>query len=250
MTEQLRGTYTITTTANGNSCVALASGATYGYLVPASSTATVVTLNTTYQPYRTFSLLSTAGDQYRIVSFGVIARCVASATTASGLITFGTSAEDPVNNSAVTLGTEQYDEVVTKAIQPGMELCWIAKPRGPTAREFRAQSTTSSVPSDWTNLTIEVTGCPATTAMVNIEWFLNIEFSVKTRSTLASLAPKNPPSVPLAVTATSHVHNTLSSFVEGGLASVEQAVAKHASDALNTILSDPLESIASLFSFM
>lgn len=247
MTEQFRGSFTLTTTASGDSAVHFVPAAPFGYLKLASSAAGVFTFGAAYTTYKASSILATFGDQYRIVSMGVIARSVASATNASGLLTFGTSGNAIGLNAAIASGTELYDEVTVVSLQPGKELSWIAQPRGPESRQFVSQSTSTSVPGDWTKLTIELSGCPNSTAMLNVEWFINVEFTLQVNSSVTALAIRNPPAVPTATTAVSRVHGNLGSFIEGGVKQVEDAFMQHATSALSSIMSDPLEAIAGLF---
>lgn len=253
LTEQFRGNVTVNTFATGNTCVCFGAAAPFGWLVPLSATGSAVTMDNSYTTYKSSSLLATYGDKYRIVSFGCIIRCVASATTASGIITLGT-APAVGQSQVVTLGSELYSEVVIKAIQPGMEISWVSQPMGSSAHTFVSQSTGTTVIDfdSWSSLVIELTGCPASSAMVNIEWYMNVEFLPKPQSTsynnpLTALAKPNPPKVSAATDSSYIARGTLGSFIEGGIAQVEAAVAKHASSALESFLSDPLESVAMLF---
>jgi len=248
MTEQFRGNATMSSSASGNGAAVFAPAAPFGLLVSASSTASTVTLAAGYSVYTgsATSMLATYGQEYRIVSMGVIARCVASATNASGVITLGTTGNVPVS-TVITLGQEYYDELVMKAIQPGMEMSWIAVPKGPGARNFIPLSTTSDVSNDWSNLTIELSGCPVSISMVMVEWFVNVEFTIKPQQAISSIARPNPAKSSAAESAVSKVHTNLGSFIEGGVKQVETTIANHASAALSSLMDDPLESIAALF---
>jgi hypothetical protein len=249
MTEQFRGSVVLNSGANSVEALALAAAAPFGYVKSASSTSTAVTMAATSTVYKANSMLATYGDEYRIVSFGAIIRCIAAASSAGGYVTLGTVGK--LNASQViTLGGELYDEVIIKAIQPGMELSWVSQPRGPTAREFRAQSTNALPAVDWTNLIIEVVGVSANTPVLSVEWYLNVEFTCAPYSVLAASAHNNPPKSAPAESAVSNVHTTLGSFVEGGVRSVEMAVASAANDALNTLIKDPMGSLTSLFAMM
>jgi hypothetical protein len=250
LTEQFRGSWTSTASTDGVNALVFYGGAPFGYLKTASTTLTAATWAAGYTLYKTGSLLATFGGDYRIVSFGVIARCVASANTASGLITFGTTQAVVAPGGILTYGTQLYDEVTVKSIQPGMELSWVSQPRGPTAREFRSQSTTTPSANDWTNLVVEITGGPATTALINFEWFMNVEFAAAQNASLSALATRNPPKSSVAESAVSKVHSSLGSFIEGGVSTVEASIAKHASSALSSMFSDPLESLAGLFGML
>lgn len=248
LTEQFRGNTTVSSSPNGTLGLHFAAAAPFGYNTPSAVTATTWTTGAVYNEYKADSMLETHGKEFRIVSFGVVARSVASATNAAGLVTFGTSGGTMPLSTLHNFGTELYDEVAVKALQPGMEFSWIAKPRGPEAHSFRALSTATNLLTDWTNLTIEITGATISVPVLNIEWYMNIEFSVAPNNALSAIARPNPPSIPAAATATSHVHHNLGSFFEGGVALVEKAVYDSASQALTTLTRDPFASLASLAS--
>jgi len=251
LTEQIRGNLTLVTQgANGNNMYCFTPTAPYGYLAGATSTATTVTMAAASVLYKTAPLVATYGSNYRVVSFGVIVRCVASATAAAGIVTLGTGPA-PAVGGTYTLGEELYQETVIKAIQPGMEISMISTPKGTGARDFQAQSTTTAFTSDWSTLWVEITGAANSASLLNAEWFLNIEFEpLQSARALTAIAKSNPPKSSAAEQAVSNVHSTVGSFIEGGVTSVEKMVYDHATKALNTLMSDPLESIAGLFSML
>jgi hypothetical protein len=234
--------------SNGTNAFVFTANAPFGWFGTTATTATTATLDLQYNTYKASSMLATYGQEYRIVSFGLIARCVASATTASGVATFGTTGTVAFG-TVLSLGSELYDEVAMKAIAPGMEFSWISQPRGTGARSFvPISAATPATSTDWTTLVIELSGTPSNAVVLNIEWFMNVEFTLKLSSGLASIAKPNPPKIGMAETAVSKVHSSLGSFIEGGVKQVEQSVAKHASDALASLVGDPLDALAALFS--
>jgi hypothetical protein len=251
LTEQFRGNLTLGSSAQGNNVYSFAAAVPFGYLDCSANSATTGTFSAAYKTYKASSLLATYGSTYRIVSAGIIFRCVASATTASGLITIGTSVPQTVS-TVFTLGQELYQECIIKAIQPGMEVTWIAAPIGSTAHEFVPQSTsagfaTATLP-DWTSCTVEITGGPVSTPLIAAEWFINVEFMPGSGSiALASLATTNPPKSTVAETAQSHVAKSIGSFIEGGIRQVEDVVAKHASEALTAVMDNPFDALLALF---
>jgi len=250
LTEQFRGNIILSGTASLNQCFCFAAAAPFGLLGGATSaTTTTCTMPANYITYKAASMLATYGGNYRIVSFGVIARCIASATAASGIMTMGTGA--PLGGGTVVqLGTEQYSEIVIKAVQPGMELSWVSAPAGTGAHNFVPQSTSSGftlIPPSWTSLTIELFGVPAS-AVINVEWFLNVEFQLAPNNpVLASVATKNPAKSAVVENLHSQVHTSVGSFIEGGMAQAEKVITDHAAAAFDAFISDPLSSIAMLF---
>lgn len=177
-TEQFRGSYTIASSGSGNYVVCFAPTAPFGYLTASAATSTTVTMAAAYTTYRASSLLSTYGSNYRVVSFGVIIRCLASATTASGVLTLGTG-DSLTTGTVITLGSELYQDTIVKAIQPGLEISWISQFQGTGSHKFNAVSTATSnntITPDMSSLIVEIAGCPVSTSMLLAEWYLNVEF--------------------------------------------------------------------------
>lgn len=247
MTEQFRGNQLITTNAAGCQLFYMNPGMLpYGYGLGVGAGAGTLAMPATWTALKTGSLFESFGKQYRVVSAGAIIRCVASATDASGLATFGSCPAIPIN-TVITLGTELYVDSTIKAIQPGMEMSWISSPQGTEARAFVPAGLNTSFLSEWTSLLIEVSGAPSGKGVLNVEWFINIEFQITTNSAIAAVARANPPQVTHATTAVSQIQTTLGSFVEGGIHTVEDKVYNAASSALNSLLNDPLDALAGLF---
>lgn len=249
LTEQFRGSSTITIDAAGKAYYCFSASAPFGYngATIVGTNPPVGTFAAAYTTYKASSMLATYGSTYRIVSFGAIIRTTASATNASGIVTLGTAPAAGVSG-AYNMGEELYSEVTIKAIQPGMEVSWISTPVGTGSRDFVDQSTTAIVVNDWNALWVEVQGATASTSCLNIEWFLNVEFRpISTARALTAIARPNPPKSVAAETAVSSVHSTVGSFIAGGIATVEDTIAKHARDALSGFFDDPLSSLSMLF---
>jgi len=255
MTEQLRGNFTLTSLASGHQCVLFAPQVSYGYAVGVSSVAgppATVTMPAVYTAYSSGALVHSVGQRYRIVSFGVICRVISPATSTSGIVTFGSGAGIAGISETITLGTEVYPEVSVMSLQPGAEFAWISQPHGTGARNFIPKGTsvpaaTDAAEADWTMLTVEVAGAPASTAVLSFEYFLNIEYTVDRASNLVNFTKPNPPMNSTVLSSVSAVHSTLGSMITGGVEAVEKSVMSHAQKALESVLADPLESLASLF---
>lgn len=251
MTQQLRGNVIMRSDANGYLYMQFCAAAPFGYLETGAITGgggspIVATTKTTYTTYASTSLLATYANAYRVVSAGCIVRCVASATDASGVATFGTSGVTPTN-SAITLGLTYYQECAIKAIQPGLEFSWIAAPLGTTAHEFSGLSTGSVMNNDWTALTIEISGAKASTNLLNVEYFINVEFTLSSGQAIAQLASPNPPQNTIVTSSHSKIQSTLGTLIEGGVSVVESKITNAAKSAIGGFMEDPLEALAGLF---
>lgn len=245
ISEQFRGNLAMNSSTAGTGVWTFAPTAPFGYSIYSAATGTTGTVGS-YVTYKTGSMLGTYGAAYRIVSFGVIIRCIASATSAQGIVTLGTSGSTPAATTVITLGSENYNEVAVKAIQPGMELSWISKPIGSSSREFIAPSTSTPSSVSWTTLVVEMQAGPGSTNMLMAEWFMNVEFQIGVTSAIAPLA-KQALTSPATSTLSMRTANSLGSLFEGGVSQVEAAVWNKAETAITTFLSDPLESLAGLF---
>lgn len=248
LTQQFRGNIILNSDSNGLCYQQFVAAAPFGRLGcgTIAGSPPSATTNAAYNTYATTSLMSTYANAYRVVSAGVVIRCVASAVNASGIVTFGTSGVTAVS-STVTLGQNYYQECAVKSIQPGMEYSWISAPLGTTAHEFQGLSTNTNVNNDWTALTIEISGAGASLQLLNCEWFINVEFTVSSGQSIATLAPPNPPANGIATSVHSKIHNKLGSLIEGGVSVVEDKVMNAAKTAIGGFFEDPLEAIAGLF---
>lgn len=158
----------------------------------------------------------------------------------------------PVISDTYNYGGNLYNDIYTTSVCPGKEVSWVASPVGAAARSFVVGPTNGvNFTNEWTTMVIELTGCPASTAVVNIEFFINVEFQLNTSTAVPQvinrLSTNPPPRSDLATTAAQHAMNTVGNVIEGGVKTVETAVYNAASSALNTFLDDPLTSLAALF---
>jgi hypothetical protein len=189
------------------------------------------------------SIITTAGNKitnYRVVSFGVIIRCTSNVTNASGYLILGTHHCDAnVAAATVVAGTTNYAEVETKAIFAGMEYSWVSKPIGADSTRFLDIPTGGATGFNpgWTSLAIEMVGGVANTTALDLEFFCNVELQMGGDSPLMPFASKAQPHNPVALQAQTRVATTMSSFIEGGVAKAEEWVTRHASAAVDDVLS-------------
>lgn len=178
--------------------------------------------------------------EVRIVSMGAILRSICSATDSKGIVdTF--VVPNPVVSGTFSEGSANYPEFKRNSLRSTREIAWIAKPAGAHAHSFRpyAEATTTMSDFDWTSLGIEVLSGPASTPVLDLEIFVNVEFTLKNSSLgasgLASAVTKPRPANPVALKAQNAIHSKMESFVEGGISTVEKKVASFASSALSAV---------------
>jgi hypothetical protein len=121
------------------------------------------------------------------------------------------------------------------AIQPGLEMCWVSRPRGAGSHVFQPLTSSTLTPTssnDWTNLIVEVYGAGAGKVVLDVEWYINVEFVVNPAQALSRLAPPNVTNN-LFTEASAYATNEISSFVKGGVRIAGDALKREIQMALN-----------------
>jgi hypothetical protein len=252
MAFQIRGHYSfnavsgISGAPSGGNIVVFNPHATYGILAPATFAGSTWTMSATMTQYNNVGLLTTYAQTFRIVSFGVIARCISAVTNSSGYLVMGTSAPVGVS-SAILSNSSQYLDQVEVPIFAGMEHSWIAKPMGLESRVFQGMNGSSDATlNNFNAVTIEMVSgtIGATPTVIDFEYFMNLEFQLAASSGLAQLAPKDPGKNPVSTTALSGVQEKVGSFITGGVSSVESAVSKAAAQMVTDVIDGGLSFLA------
>jgi hypothetical protein len=246
---QLTGASGISGAPAGGNIVVLNPHATYGILPAASYSAGSWTMASTMTQYSNVGLLTSYAQTARVVSFGAIIRCISSVTNSQGYMVLGTSAPVGVSSGIVS-NSSQYANQEEIPVYAGMEHCWISKPMGAESRTFQGMNTSSD---NWLNnfdaLTIELIGgnSSGTPTTLDIEYFMNVEFSLGASSGLAQVVPKDPTKNPVSTSAASTVHSTIGSFVKGGVTEAEKAINLVAPRAVADVLDGGLGFLSSIF---
>jgi hypothetical protein len=192
------------------------------------------------------TLLSSYGNEVRIVSWGVIIRNAMPISSAVGTVLVST-VSCPAMSSAFTPGTFQSSNTTAYQLAPNMEISWISVPTGPTAHNFRpvSQFTTTLTDLDWSCCMISVVGSTsggsAAINLVTYEYVMNLEFTVSSTAVGAatSLAQvQRPPPVPnnIAMAAASRVQSAMQHSYLGGIDYVGKKLEQMANSALNSML--------------
>jgi hypothetical protein len=215
-------------------------GAPYGYN-NAAYAAGIWTPAGSNSPYSPSSLFTTYAQAYRIVSFGVIIRCVSSTSDSAGYLILGTSDESTVTQTQ-PVQSISYAETETVPIVSGLEVAWISHPIGNNAREFRVANTSTTSAIDWTSLSIELVAAKSTT-VIDVEVFLNVEFTLAPDSGISQLVPRDPPENKKVTGLSDRVKQMASSVIDSGVEGVEarlKSLVREAlkSKALNVVLAD------------
>lgn len=244
MTVQLRGHRSPTNNASGNVGIVFVPLPPYGY-ADAAEAAGVYTVAGGWVLMQTNSLLAQYATRCRVVSFGVIARCIGSAINSGGLLTLGTVNEVAVTQ-AFTVGTELFNSTRLVPLAMGTEVSWVSQPCGAGAHDFVAQGVNNGLSADWTNLVCLISGGAASVAAVDFEWYMNCEFCLSSQSALAPVVPPNPPPNRGAIAGSNTVSNKIGGFIQGGVDVVEKTIA----NAANAFVAGAIEELASGFALL
>lgn len=168
-------------------------------------------------------------QEVRIVSMGVRIISITSATNSSGYVILGTLSA-PVGGVVQDNGTTSYVETMTRTLAAGFETCWISKPTGSGAHNFRNSGITSTMSDfDWTGLSIEIVGGVNSTATLLIEIFTNVEIILGPNGAttgLSNLIPPATPSNPVALQAQRALHSNLPGLIDQGVSAVSTRIEK------------------------
>jgi len=219
--------------ATGNIVVLTPSGS-YGFVNPATFAAGTWTMAAVQTLYPNAVFFTNNAVAYRIVSFGVVLRCISSVTNSQGYVILGTGSGTGVIGSNITSGSSNYMEQEEVPLTAGMEHCWMSRPTGVSARTFTVPNTIAAVNPNWSCLTVELVGTAGSTTIVDIEYFMNVEIQLSPGNTNAELVPKDPPANTIATQASRAIVDKTTSFVKGGIASVETQVYNAASSFVSS----------------
>jgi hypothetical protein len=255
MAFQIRGHYSFTAVSGvsgaptGGNIVVFNPHATYGILLPASFSGSTWTMASTMTQYNNVGLLNSYAQVFRVVSFGVIVRCISTVTNSSGYLVMGTSAPCGVSQNILT-NSSQYIDQEEIPVYAGMEHSWIAKPMGLEARTFQPMNSSSDTQqANFNALTLElVSGTTGSTPTnIDVEYFMNVEFQLAPSAGLAQLVPKDPAKNPVSIAAQGSVQSNVGSFVKGGVTVAESVINKVAPKAVADVLDGGLGFLSSIF---
>jgi len=191
----------------------------YGYINHTSYSAPNWTLANAQGDSTGGSVVASYAQAFRMVSWGVIVRNIATASNACGQIIIRKLATPYGVNSVVAAGSVLGTETQISALFPGQEITVVAKPIGTLSREFNSQNTTTTVVSgsNWEAIQIEVVG-GYTGAQYVCEIVYNIEMQmVDAYKQFAEILPPAPAANTKLTDAASKVMSNATTIFEGGV---------------------------------
>jgi hypothetical protein len=188
---------------NGNACILILPGYTYQY-----ATATVAGSTPTYAVLGSFAAVVTGAQQYRIVSWGVRMRSLATPMTASGMVrirvanilsgqnivanpidTVGYNVEDSWDQSLASTDDVTYVGRRTSELSPFNDVT-MANFNNTVSGWFMIPGTGPAVLSPYLPVQISVTGGPASTSALDLEFYFHYEVTFNATSQLEQLLTK------------------------------------------------------------
>lgn len=187
---------------------------------------------------------------YRIVSCGVKIKHICAPLTASGTVHVRSFAVDN-GSSVVAVDTTTYNcaSSIDVPIQDADEIVVALQHTTQMPQVFYTVASDSTTVAGATcrgfaPITISLSGCPASTPMVSVEFFTHFELVFDDSSELSQVATPSPPFNPAIVAATSRVTSTLVPMMARGAEKFGLAVLDRAAVALGSYLGGPVGGMA------
>jgi hypothetical protein len=236
---------------NGTSFMQIVANPLYCYLTTASYAANSWTMNASgiATPFAPTLLSSVYINQIRIVSWGVITRCIMNANVAQGYIVEQTTAS-PLYSQVVPGDQLTGDTMSVTGMAPGATVTFIGKPVGVTANSFRPYTfyQNNQYDLDWTSLTIETPGVPVTSAIPLLlhEVVFNLELTVLETSGYGMFSRPAPVRNGPALAIADRIQGSSKSLYNGTVDYVTAEIDKLANTTLKDALSAGLRFIESV----
>lgn len=192
-------------------------------------------------------------DSTRLCNFGVVLRSIAAPLGASGMVHIRVySATDGFYFSSVPGSAFNCDQSYDIPLQDLKEFCVVLKRIDPTAKNWRYPddiAADASLNSIWTSpgwqyMTILISGGPASSSPVAMEFFENWECTFQDNNTMALLAQPAIPNNPYLSEAIDYVSSETKTFFREGIASAGRYFMGSAAKALTNIVGARLGPLA------
>ena len=233
--------YTLSTNASGSATTIM----TPGYNVFAAY-GTVTGSSAAYTTYIATGGVITAAA-YRIVSWGCKLRKISAPLTSSGMVRIrGFGDKDGVNLATVDIATYNCDSFEDLPLSECRDVCIIGRRTDITHQTMRTPDSTNPGPNvanwvspGWNTYVVSVDGGPASTGVLDLEFYVNYEVTFFDNSTNAQLCtPPRAPN-PVAVVAANAVYTASSGIFKAGVQSAAKWIERTAASAIATYFGGP-----------
>jgi hypothetical protein len=173
---------TMATNASGQACLQVAPSPSAVYRSCTSFTGTIADTWGSYTAMPEYnSILTTGTGSVRIVSFGAKIMAIVAPLSASGLVTMGTVG-DPATE--FDYAADQCVDVTRMPLHD-TDTAWIAKPNDDYDNFQVYNYSLSTVGYPFTGLFVAVSGAPASTSVLQVEVYMNVEWIPLNETTFA-----------------------------------------------------------------
>lgn len=240
----LREKIILSTNASGVGVLSINPSLLHLYRTATTITGTVITTFSANVAISSNTAIASACSAYRVVSWGVRIFPIIAPTNQSGTVRVITTAESPGSGyeTAGNLHSQYQDFALATP-----EVLWTAKDKGVQSREYvDIASTRGTLP--WEEVVIFVQGAAASSDVLAVEVYLNIEATVNLGAMTTALTTPATPERPHVMTARSHLKESFSGVFMGSVKQFGNMVvnsAKHALvDAASALLPAGLNIVA------
>ncbi len=231
MTEQVRFAATITSDASGLAYFAVVPKVDYPLLEDVAGAWAAAYSNAV----NSTSLVLGYGQLARITSYGLRFVSLLSATDAKGAIRLCTGPA-PVLSAAVVTSPDAYTEYDLHGIADDTEFHMVGKPDGAESLDWSLVSNIDgnldSPAEGWMCLYVLATGLPVSTACLQLEIVVNVEFKPLPGLTINKLCTPQPVYDPQMLVARNHAHNNIKNVVKGAGHALNGHIKKEAHKAI------------------
>lgn len=180
---------------------------------------------------------------YRLVSWGLTLKRVTAPLTSSGIVRIRGLSN--INGSALgTINSNLFNDFhFDIPLQDCDDVAIIGRRLNETHHFFRSPAETNAsnaitdwVAPGWAPLLVYVAGVPASSDILQVEYFFNYELIWDDGDSMSLMTTPSPPSNPMLATASSKVTQSIGNVFTKGVKQVENAVIKAASSYIGSLI--------------
>lgn len=216
----------------------------YGYQPFTTAPAATGTAVSGWSDFAAYSTIAGV-NQYRIVSAGFIVRHIVSPLNSAGIVYIRQyGADSGATLGAVDTATYNATAVSNVPVQDAREIAVVLQHTAQMPQTFYPLATDAAVVTNvptkgYVFSTVSISGAPASTAIVEIEFVTNYELMFDDASELSQVATLPPASNTVITGAAAHVSSTLSPIISDGVAALGRMFVTKATTALAGYLGGP-----------
>lgn len=183
-------------------------------------------------------------DEYRIVSSGFVLRSIAAPLSAAGLVSvrsYGTEALDLTTAPMLSYGSGEALDVPLRLVN---EVAVVTPHSSEMPQAFYRTASDGTTVATWQSpgydpVSIFVSGAPASTAVLSLEYIVNYELIFSPTTGMSLLGTPAPTARQYITSAATRVTSAMKPFAERGMKAIADSVIKAAGTALGAYFGGP-----------